>query len=353
MEKKSEAITIKSKKLESEIVLYSGSPDISKELEKAQKLSPRDFYEVAGKTVPSARAMQWLANRKNIKTKIVDIESTRDYCRATVGGWIGNNPIPESNHIYKEATVEIMFDVEMATKLLQIIRKNNLKKKDDWDIGENGMPYLINPKFKNKMMDELLRMRQFALRTVVTKAERIIHSKLADVEWRDEDEMKDELAEVESVSGKKVTPPKKPSKQPKVEPEPETPEVVVEESEESDSEEPEEENTLTIIPKEIINDIEKPRDALEKILEYTVQHDLGKRVKPVVTNHYKAWETGEPSLCNIPETNIIRMVEELTGVKMKKKEKSHKCDCGKRITEAELDGEQAGFCLKCHTDMEG
>ena len=106
-----------------------------------------------------------------------------------------------------------------------------------------------------------------------------------------------------------------------------------------------------IIPASIIDGIEKPRDALENILEYAMRVEKGRDVKTVVIEHYKAWETGEPSLCNIPETNIIRIVEGLTGVKMKKKEKTHKCDCGKRITEAELE-ERDGFCMACWKKME-
>lgn len=106
-----------------------------------------------------------------------------------------------------------------------------------------------------------------------------------------------------------------------------------------------------IIPASVIDGIEKPRDALDKIMEYAMKHEKGKVVRPVIIEHYKAWETGEPGLINIPETNIIKMVEELTGIKMKKKEKSHKCDCGKRITEAEFD-QQDGYCLKCWNDMQ-
>jgi len=129
------------------------------------------------------------------------------------------------------------------------------------------------------------------------------------------------------------------------------------EVEEFETEEPKPETytdynkTEHIIPDSIIDDIDKPREALERILEYAMRVEKGKDVKAIVIEHYKAWATGEPSLCNIPEINVIKIVEGLTGVKLKKKEKSHKCDCGKKITEAELE-ERDGFCMACWKGME-
>ena len=167
-----------------------------------------------------------------------------------------------------------------------------------------------------------------------------------------------EITEKGDFVGEVDITPKKSSKQPKVvkpeiqeaefkdvgEPKPER-KAEIEEFDNADS-------VSTIIPASLIDGIVKPRDALEKIMEYSLKVEKGKLVRPVIIEHYQAWETGEPSLYNIPETKVIKMVESLTGVKMKKKEKSHKCDCGARISEAEFE-KQDGYCLKCYTDMEG
>lgn len=399
--KESTALAVEgTKKLESEIVLYSGSPEISKELEKAQTLSQKDFYKVAGKTVPSARALQWLANRKNIKTRVVDIQSTSDYCRATVGGWIGNNPIPEANQIYKEATVEMMFDVEMAEKMLDIIRKHNrdnpnnkLERGKDWDVDKDGRPYFINQKYQDKMMREMLRLRKFALRTVITKAERIIHSKLADVEWRDEDEMDDEKHEVELVSGKPInmTPPKASFQQcaqcggaipnnnesglcvnctaPDNEDRPSVPPVEDAEYEDvRDEPEPEEDgntlqdaieeilednHTVTLsLPADLIDDAMRPRDALKAIMGYATENGLGDIVRPVLISHYKKYDDLGRYAYHIPESKAIKIVEELTGIKTKKAEKVLTCkakDCKAKITEAEAKEQGGNLCLACWT----
>jgi len=293
--------SIVKKKMEAEVILYSGNPEISKELEKAQTLSKSNFYRVGNKTVPDSRALQWLANRKNIKTRIVDIQSERDYCRATIGGWIGNNPIPETNQIYKEATVEIMFDVEMATKLTQIIKRNNLVRDKDWEIGTDGMPNLTNPKYKTKMMDELLRMRQFALRTVVTKAERIIHSKLADTDWREADEVKDEEHEVEMVAGT-------PIKGKKI--------IDAEESKPAEETEPETE-AGQMIPLSVVEGVKTPWDAIDKITDYVCEiPGLGHSVLDIINKYVTDWNDIEVQ--DIDEVIAIDLVEELTGFKYEK-----------------------------------
>jgi len=390
MNKETALATTQKRKLESEVVLYSGSPEISKELEKAQTLNQKDFYKVAGKTVPSARALQWLANRKQIKTQIIDIQSDKTYCRATVGGWLGNKSEPKSNQIYKEATVEMIFEIEMAEKMLEIIRKENLQRDKDWEIDEDGKPVITNPKFQHKLMIEMLRLRKFALRTIITKAERIIHSKLADVEWRDEDEMDDEQNEVELVSGKRVdvTPVKSTVKQcaecgnaipndnktglcvncmttgneerpfqksteppyihgsdtPVPEPESMTEMLKTEYNAEVITVQSD-----TTIPSNIISNDKTPREALNKIMEYAMSKDLGDEVRPVIIDHYPEYDDGNRAPYHIPESKVVEIVEELTGIKMKRVERAKACkteSCKNKVTTPESK-EQKGKCLEC------
>lgn len=342
-ENKSEAIVPAKRKLDAEIVLYSGNAEVSKELEKAQTLHPTDFYQVAGKTVPSARALQWLANRKNIKTKIIDIQSTRDYCRAIVAGWIGDNPTPTANKIYKEATVEMMFDVEIAGKIIDLISKNNLAKDKDYGVDkETGTPFLLNPRYIEKQMKELLSLRKFALRTVVTKAERIIHSKLADVEWREEDEMLDEKSEVEMVSGKNIDNTPTPLE---IKPAPAKPEI-------KDAEEVEKKEELKPLPtkfnlpSDLLKECKTARQAYAEIFEWGMQSEIMDEIRPIVLEAFPEYRIGEMDILNIPETALIQIVETISGLKFKKCEKVLKCECGAKMTEPEK--EEQGSCLSCY-----
>lgn len=337
MEKKTDALAVNgTRKLEAEVVLYSGNAEINRELERAQTLQTGDFYTVGGKTVPNARALQWLANRKNIKTRIMEVQSTKDYCRATVSGWIGNSPTPETNHNYKEATCEMIFEVEIAEKVLEMIYKENqyrekyrkepLIEGKDWVIGGNGLPMFTNEKMQSKMMREILRMRKFALRTVVTKAERIIHSKLADVEWREEDEMQDEVHEVELVSGKKISPIIERAAEPL--PAPVNPEPIIipeqsQEETEADKEFVKSKSKRTRKPKEskpeypfqpdIIK--ETPFATLEAIMDKALLEFTPQLVRPIIEEIFPRFYA-DADLEDIPEDKLIAIIERLTGVRM-------------------------------------
>lgn len=116
------------------------------------------------------------------------------------------------------------------------------------------------------------------------------------------------------------------------------------------SEEPVNDNTVTIsIPEGIINETMKPRKVLDAIMDYATKNGLSNIVKPVIVKHYKKYDDDSRYPYHIPESKVIKIVEELTGIKTKKAEKVKKCkqkDCGKRITEPEAE-EQDDLCLKC------
>lgn len=116
--------------------------------------------------------------------------------------------------------------------------------------------------------------------------------------------------------------------------------------------EPEEEDddTVTVsLPDDLIDDTMEPRGALTIIMEYAMEKGISNVVRPVIVKHYPKYEDGSTYPYHIPESKVIKIVEELTGMKLKKAEKSKKCkkkDCGKRITEPEAE-EQDDLCLKC------
>lgn len=116
----------------------------------------------------------------------------------------------------------------------------------------------------------------------------------------------------------------------------------------------EDEDTTTIsLPDGLITDAMKPRDALEAIMEYALNKGIGSMVKPIVVKHYPKYDDDGREAYHIPESKVIKIVEELTGMKLKKAEKVGKCkECDKRITEPE--GElQGGACLDCWQKSEG
>lgn len=103
------------------------------------------------------------------------------------------------------------------------------------------------------------------------------------------------------------------------------------------------------IPDDIVEEGMKPREALQAIESYAFKEEIGDKVRPIIVKHYPKYDDGSIFLYHIPENKVIKIVEELTGNKLKKAEKAKKCKqktCGKRITEPESE-EQDGLCLKC------
>lgn len=102
------------------------------------------------------------------------------------------------------------------------------------------------------------------------------------------------------------------------------------------------------IPDDIVEEDMTPRDGLKAIMSYAWDQQIGDAVRPVIIKHYEPWETGEPDVWNIPEEDVIAIVEELTGITLKKSEKTKKCSgCDKVITEPEAE-EQEKLCLVCY-----
>ena len=92
-----------------------------------------------------------------------------------------------------------------------------------------------------------------------------------------------------------------------------------------------------------------PREALDKILDYSFRHQLLDQVKPVIIKHYEPYADGSRHPYHIPEANIIAIVKELAGVTLKKHEKSKTCknkSCKNKVTEPEAE-EQDGLCFDC------
>ena len=98
----------------------------------------------------------------------------------------------------------------------------------------------------------------------------------------------------------------------------------------------------------------KPRDALDKILEYGLKNDMKDKIMPIIVSHYAEYGNGSRHPYHIPEPNVIAIVKELSGMTLKKSEKNKSCknkDCKTKVTEPESE-EQEGLCLKCWTDSQ-
>ena len=172
------------------------------------------YYEVApGKFEPDAFRVQEEANEAKIQSRIVQIEHTDSHVLV-----VAEATRPDG--VVVQGVVLHDFDTVMAKKIMEMFKKVLSGKQVFWGekgqrrkiepfedpknpfvMGENGkmVPYLSGMGMA-KIMDDMLRFRDFSIRDATTKAMRIAQLKATNEDWRDIEEIKAEEEEVKSVN---------------------------------------------------------------------------------------------------------------------------------------------------------
>jgi hypothetical protein len=177
------------------------------------------YYEPApGKFEPDSWRVQEEANEAKISTRIVTAEQDGRHSIVIVEATAQDGRVVQG-------VVNHDFNTIMGKKIMEMVKKEMAGKHIFW--GEKGMRRKIKP-FKEgeppffvaengemipnltdqgtaKIMDDMLRFRDFSLRDATTKAMRIAQQKALNEDWRDEEEIKSEEDEVKTVNkGKEV-----------------------------------------------------------------------------------------------------------------------------------------------------
>ena len=172
------------------------------------------YYEVApGKFEPDAFRVQEEANEAKIQSRIVQIEHTDSHVLV-----VAEATRPDG--VVVQGVVLHDFDTVMAKKIMEMFKKVLSGKQVFWGekgqrrkiepfedpknpfvMGENGkmVPYLSGMGMA-KIMDDMLRFRDFSIRDATTKAMRIAQLKATNEDWRDIEEIQAEEEEVKSVN---------------------------------------------------------------------------------------------------------------------------------------------------------
>jgi len=180
------------------------------------------FYKAGNKKVPDARRVQKDTNKRNISIEILQTEQTEEYAEVIVRAWL------PGNSQYTDGVVHHQFNVIRKLKALEYLEKQVSGK----DIFFRGSPILMfedlsQPFNKNgdpiltgvgylKLLTEMARFENFAIRDATTKASRIAQLKLLNREWRDKDEVQSEKDEEkmvqESINDEKASKPQRTAK---------------------------------------------------------------------------------------------------------------------------------------------
>jgi len=169
-----------------------------------KQITNKDFYTQGGiKKIPSAKVINYWAKAEGISTETLEMMKNDDFVIAKVRAWIGKKLDP-----IMEETSSIIYNLkqEYERKLTEYIQKNIKDEKitnEDFTFVElNGVyhPRLNEPAKHIEFWVEWQRFLTFSERDAESKARRRAQLALLGVEYRDEEEIKSEKAEMESVS---------------------------------------------------------------------------------------------------------------------------------------------------------
>jgi hypothetical protein len=113
----------------------------------------------------------------------------------------------------KEDKVTIVYSIEFKNLLWDLVDKGCARHKNGCPLLKDGLqlvfqdnaPVLSDPTCQLGLMRQLNRKMKFAERECVTKAEARMHKKFLNFEWRDDEEIVNEAAEVAAVSASSPT----------------------------------------------------------------------------------------------------------------------------------------------------
>ncbi|MFC1745764.1 hypothetical protein ACFL35_17360 [Candidatus Riflebacteria bacterium] len=151
------------------------------------------------KLVPSAVKLQKLANgsEQKISTFVKRIDRDDRGLTVWVKGIIGN---PENPEQVKEAVVDMDFQTESIELILSKIAYGKVSYRLQELPSGQILPVLSNSKDQLTLLREMNRIRRFGLRTLISKAEAIVHKKLLGHNWQEPEEAAAEAHEVALVN---------------------------------------------------------------------------------------------------------------------------------------------------------
>ena len=150
------------------------------------------YYQVAGHKEPDAALVQQYANDAGVNLKIISVEQNEISAKAVIQAVLNNQTV--------DAAVIHHFDTSRDVIALEVIESMQRKRMNPIEgYREDGRP-LLSQETNYRIYKRYIRFKNFSLRDAVTKACRIASLKILNKEWRDQEEIESEAAEVNSIN---------------------------------------------------------------------------------------------------------------------------------------------------------
>lgn len=178
------------------------------------ELTDDNFYSVTreggnARRIPDSKALQYYANRKGgFASKILESGMSEERAWAHVQMWPVGKP-----EMVKEDKVTIVYDLEFQNFVWDRVARGCQFHRSGCPIAlNNGVaiiderthtPLLTDIRCQLEIRRQLNRKMKFAERECITKAEGRLHMKFLNFDWREQDEIENEVAEVRLVGSDK------------------------------------------------------------------------------------------------------------------------------------------------------
>ena len=181
-----------------------------KELDKDVIPKKGGYYFAGGEKTPDAWKTQEKANDKKLRTEVIVAEQTYDYAKAIVRAYSPNGWYVDDAVIHHFKTIQDLTAWDYYKKDLEAV--NEHKDPQYFEDIENPFDNEGRPNMTQAgrlaLLNKMMRFKNFAVRDAISKAERRAQLKVMNKEWREEDEVMNELDEVRQVAGQYTVTPK-------------------------------------------------------------------------------------------------------------------------------------------------
>ncbi len=170
---------------------YKKDPEIKRQIGSMKLEKKGGYYKVGGHDEPDAALVQQYANDAGVNLKIIIAEQDEISAKAVIRAMLNGQTV--------DAVVIHYFDTSRDVIALEVIESMQRKRmKPIESYRDDGRP-ILSQETNYRIYKRFIRFQNFGIRDAVTKASRIATLKLLNKEWRDQEEIEAETAEVRSV----------------------------------------------------------------------------------------------------------------------------------------------------------
>ena len=175
-----------------EVIPYEKPAEIKREIGAISLKKKGGYYQVAGHKEPDAALVQQYANDAGVDLKIITAEQDDIGVKAVIQAVLNGQTVDAAVIHHFNTSRDVI-----ALEVIESMQRKRMKPIEGYQA--DGRP-LLSQETNYRIYKRYIRFKNFSLRDAVTKACRIASLKILNKDWRNQEEIESETAEVKSVN---------------------------------------------------------------------------------------------------------------------------------------------------------